>query len=255
MSFNLIISLNYDIYRFDKLDSTNSHLLKLGNDGFPEGTVVVADEQTKGRGRFGRKWEAEPLSNLLFSLLLRPKFLKRDEIFILTFAASIAVAEGIEEAAHIQTELKWPNDVLIRGKKVCGILLESSFDADRLSHVVLGIGLNVNQGSFSPEIANKATSLFLSNGKKYDRDEILFLILKKFSLIHDTLQSRNFYQVMKDWRDRSKIFGKQIKLTLAGKIIEGICDDVTDDGAIVVQTFEGLKKFTAGEITISGEIN
>ncbi len=105
MSFNLIISLNYDIYRFDKLDSTNSHLLKLGDDGFPEGTVVVADEQTKGRGRFGRKWEAEPLSNLLFSLLLRPKFLKRDEIFILTFAASIAVRKELRRL-HIPDEIE-----------------------------------------------------------------------------------------------------------------------------------------------------
>ncbi len=255
MSFNLAIDLNYDIYRFDKLDSTNSHLLKLGDEGFPEGTVVVADEQTMGRGRFGRKWEAEPLSNLLFSLLLRPNFLERDEIFILTFAASVAVAEAIEDVTHIKPELKWPNDVLVNGKKICGILLESSFDADRLSHVVLGIGLNVNQESFSPEIANKATSLSLSTGKKYDRDEILFLILKNFSLIHETLRSRDFYRIMKEWRDRAQIFGKKIKLALAGKVIEGVCDDVTDDGAIVVQTSEGLKNFTAGEITIFGETN
>jgi len=249
-SFNLLIDLNYDIYRFDKLDSTNSHLLRLGDEGFPEGTVVVADEQTVGRGRFGRNWEAEPLSNLLFSILLRPNYLDPDEIFILTFAASVAVAEAIEDTAHIKTELKWPNDVLIDGRKVCGILLESSFSANRLSHVVLGIGVNVNQEKFSAEIAGKATSLFLSTGKKYERDEILFLILKSFSLTHETLLSRNFFLVMKRWRDRSRIFGKKIKLALAGKTIEGICDDIGDDGAIIVRTSEGLQKFTAGEVTI-----
>ena len=176
--------MNYDIYRFDKLDSTNSHLLKLGDEGFPEGTVVIADEQTMGRGRFGRRWETEPLSSLLFSLLLRPKFLQPDEIFILTFAASVAVAEAIEDSVDIKPELKWPNDVLVEGKKVCGILLESSFGSRGLSHVVLGIGLNVNQAKFSPEIACKATSLFLSTGKKHDREEVFLSILKKFSLIH-----------------------------------------------------------------------
>lgn len=254
-SFNLVTSLNYDIYRFDKLDSTNSHLLKLGEDGFPEGTVVVADEQRMGRGRFGRKWEAEPLSNLLFSILLRPNFLERDEIFMLTFAASVAVAEAIEDATHMKPELKWPNDVLVNGKKICGILLESSFDAGKLTHVALGIGLNVNQKTFSPEIAAAATSVALSTGQKYDRDEILFLILQKFSSLHETLQSRNFYNIMKKWRDRSKIFGKKIKLAIADKVIEGICEDVTDDGAIMVQTLDGMKKFTSGEITVFGEIN
>jgi len=250
VSFNLLIDLNYDIYRFDKLDSTNSHLLKLGNEGFPEGTVVVADEQTMGRGRFGRKWEAEPLSNLLFSILLRPNYLNPDEIFVLTFAASVAVAEAIEDSVHIKTELKWPNDILVDSKKVCGILLESSFSASGLSHVVLGIGVNVNQEKFSAEIAGKATSLFISTGKKYERDEILFLVLKRFSLTLETLRSRNFYSVMKRWRDRSKIFGKKIKLALSGKTIEGVCDDIGDDGAIIILTADGLQKFTAGEVTI-----
>lgn len=242
--------MNYDIYRLDKIDSTNSYLLKLGDEGFPEGTAVVADEQTNGRGRFGRKWEAEPLSNLLFSLLLRPTFLLRDEVFILTFAAAVAVAEALEDVAHIQPELKWPNDVILDGKKVCGILLESSFDSDKLNHVVLGIGMNVNQMKFPLDISDKAISLSLFTGKKYDRDEILFAILNSFSSIYEVLRMRDFYSVMKRWRDRSRMFGRRIKLSLASKTFEGICYDITDEGAIVIQTPEDLQKFTAGEITI-----
>ena len=245
--------MNYDIYHFDKIDSTNSYLLKLGDDGFPEGTTVVADEQTSGRGRFGRKWEAEPLSNLLFSLLLRPSFLLRDEIFILTFAAAVAVAEALERVALVKAELKWPNDIMLNRKKACGILLESSFDSDKLKHVVLGIGLNVNQTGFSSDISDKATSLFLFTGKKFDRDEILSAILKSFSSIYEVLRARDFYSVMKRWRDRSRIFGGRIKLSLAGNTFEGICQDVTDEGEIVIQTPEGLRKFTAGEIISTGE--
>ena len=242
--------MNYEIYRFDKIDSTNSYLLKLGDEGFPEGTVVAADEQLNGRGRFGRKWEAEPVSNLLFSVLLRPNFLDRDEVFILTFAAAVAVAEALEDAALVQPELKWPNDVLLDGKKVCGILLESSFDSDDLDHVVLGIGLNVNQKTFPPEISNRATSLSSFTGKEFERDEILFTILSRLSAIYEVLRTRDFHSVMKRWRDRSKMFGKTIRVRLADKTFEGICDEVADDGSIVVQTSAGAQKFTSGEITI-----
>ncbi len=211
---------------------------------------MVADEQTAGRGRFGRNWEAEPQTNLLFSLLLRPHFLEQDEIFILTFAAAVSVTEAIEAIACVRPQLKWPNDVLLDGKKVSGILLESSFDSNRLSHVVLGIGLNVNQRKFPPAIYDVATSLSLFADKKFDRDELLFTILNNFSMIYESLQKRDFYRVMKEWRDRSIMPGKKISVNLAGKTIEGVCEDVTDDGALAVFTADGLTKFTAGEVTI-----
>jgi BirA family transcriptional regulator, biotin operon repressor / biotin---[acetyl-CoA-carboxylase] ligase len=246
--------LNYDIYRFGKIDSTNSYLLKLGDEGFPEGTVAVADEQSNGRGRFGRKWEAEPLSNLLFSILLRPNFLKRDEVFILTFSAAVAVADALEESAGLRTELKWPNDVLIDTRKVCGILLESSFEADILSHVVLGVGVNVNQTRFPEEIRGKATSLALSAGRKFDRDEILLTVLRMFSSLYEIVRAGDFYHIMKKWRERSTMFGQRITLKLADRSIEGIFDDVTDDGSLVIRTESGAQKFTAGEISISQNV-
>ena len=242
--------MNYDIYRFGKIDSTNSYLLKLGDEGFPEGTVVVADEQLSGRGRFGRKWEAEPLSNLLFSVLLRPDFLRRDEVFILTFAAAVAVGEALEDTARVRPEFKWPNDILLDGKKVCGILLESSFASDKLDHLVLGIGLNVNQKKFSHEISGHAASLSNIAGKDFDRDEILFTVLNRFASVYEVVRARDFYSVMKRWRDRVKMFGKKVRVKLADKTFEGICDEVADDGAIVIQTSTGFQKFTAGEITI-----
>lgn len=251
MVLNFGSVLNYDIYRFGKIDSTNSCLLDLGGKGFPEGTVAVADEQTAGRGRFGRVWESEPLSNLLFSILLRPEFLGRDEIFILTFAAAVAVAEGIESITGVRPELKWPNDVLIGGKKVCGILIESDFDGDALRHLVIGIGLNVNQSSFPEEIRDRAVSLLMATGKKFDREELLSTILTRFNAIYETLKAKDFYSVMKKWRERSNMFGREIKLRLAEKEFEGILEDVADDGAIVVRTSSGVLKFTAGEITTS----
>ncbi len=250
MSFNFSTSLNYDLYRFAKIDSTNGHLMKLADQGFPEGTVVVADEQFAGRGRFGRRWESEPLSNLLFSLLLRPVFLERDEIFILTFSAAVAVAEALEEVAHVKPELKWPNDVLIGGKKICGTLLETNFENDTLRYVVLGIGLNVNQKVFPPELNTKATSIAAVKGKEFDRDEILSAILNRFGKIYDSLRQRNFYEIMKRWREKTAMIGRNVRVDMAGRIFDGICDDVTDYGAIVIKTVEGLKEFTAGEITL-----
>ncbi len=244
-------TLNYDIYRFGKIDSTNTRALKLGDEGFPEGTVVVADEQDSGRGRFGRKWEAEPLSNLLFSILLRPGFLKRDEVFILTFAAAVAVAEALEKTAGVAAELKWPNDVLLDSKKVCGILLESSFEGNSLSHVVLGIGLNVNQTAFPEEIKERATSLALVTARKFDRDELLLMVLGNFASLYGTLMSGDLYPVMKKWRERMRMIGRKVTLTVADKTFEGVIDDVTDDGSLVLRMPSGLRKFTAGEISFS----
>ncbi len=243
--------MNYDIYRFGKIDSTNSYLLKLGEKGFPEGTVAVADEQTSGRGRFGRKWQAEPLSSLLFSILLRPAFLPRDEVFILTFSAAVAVADAIENVTRIQSELKWPNDILFRGKKLCGILLESNFEGDKLNYVVLGVGLNVNQTVFPEEITASAVSLSMIAGRSFDREEVLSSILFRFNENYQSLKSKDFYSIMKRWRDRSFMFGKRIKFNVAGREFEGTLDEVTDDGAISIATSSGVLKFTAGEITIS----
>ena len=248
---NFGTALNYDIYRFGKIDSTNSYLLELGDKGFPEGTVAVADEQTSGRGRFARRWEAEPLSSLLFSILLRPVFLNRDEVFILTFSASVAVAEAIEIVTGVKTELKWPNDVLIHGRKACGILLESDFEGEKLNYVVIGIGLNVNQAVFPDEIKTKAVSLSMAAGRSFEREELLSSILLRFKEVYESLKERDFYSIMKRWRDKCLMFGKRIKFSVAGKEIEGVLEEVTDDGAVSVRTSSGVLKFTAGEMTIS----
>lgn len=249
---NFGIGLNYDIYRFDRIDSTNGYLLGLGEKGFPEGTVAVADEQTAGRGRFGRRWEGEPLSSLLFSVLLRPEFLKRDEVFILTFAAAVAVAEALEKVADVKPELKWPNDVLLGGRKVCGILLESNFEGDTLKYLVLGAGLNVNQPDFPAELRDKATSLFLATHRKFDREELFSAILTQFSLVYETLKAGDFYSVMKRWRERSRMFGEKIELRVGESVIRGILEQVSDEGTLLVRTPEGTRKFTAGEISLSG---
>lgn len=243
--------MKYDTYRLGTIDSTNSYLLDLGDKGFPEGTVAVADEQTGGRGRFGRTWKAEPRSNLLFSILLRPDFLGRDEIFILSFGAAVAVAEAIESTAGVEPELKWPNDVLLGGRKVCGILVESDFEGDRLSHIVVGIGLNVNQSGFPEEIRDRAVSLSMAAGKKFDREELLSVILSRFSAVYEDLKTGDLYSVMRRWRKRSRMFGKKIRLRLADKVFEGVLDDVADDGSIQVLTPSGMLRFTAGEITTS----
>lgn len=245
------MGLDFDIYRFHEIDSTNDYLMMLGRKGFPEGVVALADYQTKGRGRFGRKWTSEESKNLLFSLLLRPTFLNIDEIFILTFAAAISVAEVVERATGMEVTLKWPNDVLLQEKKICGILLEGSFDTGILNYVVMGIGLNVNQKSFDGTLLWTATSMAIATGKEFDRDELMLSFLSHFSAIYDIVRKRDFYFLMKRWKERCKMFGKRIEVNVGDKSFTGIFEDVGDDGRLVLKTLEGIRYFNAGEVKIN----
>lgn len=169
--------LGRSFYYFEKLPSTNSYAKQLNGEGTQHGTLVLTDDQTGGRGQYDRVWKAEPGKNLTFSLVFEPQ--KAERFSLLTLACALAVSETINSCSDTKTRLKWPNDVLCEGKKLCGILTETQFSGNKLERVVIGLGVNVNQGGFEGALAEMATSLKKECGKEFKREKLLADVLQK----------------------------------------------------------------------------
>ena len=173
--------IGHKIYNLAEVDSTNTYAAKLAVDGVPDGTVVVSECQTAGRGRFGRKWESPPGVNIYLSVILRPD-IPPAETPLITLAASTALTRALRGLYNLPAAIKWPNDVLINGRKMSGILTEMSSGPDRVRHVILGVGIDVNMpaGSFPEEIRGISTSVMLELGREVDRAVLLRRFLEEF---------------------------------------------------------------------------
>ncbi|WP_421772922.1 biotin--[acetyl-CoA-carboxylase] ligase [Gracilimonas sp.] len=169
--------LGRSFYFFEELPSTNSYAKQLNGEGTQHGALVLTDDQTGGRGQYDRVWKAESGKNLTFSLVFEPQ--KAERFTLLTLACALAVSETVYSCADAEARLKWPNDVLCKGKKLCGILTETQFSGNKLERVVIGIGLNVNQNRFEGELSDKATSLKKECGKEFVREKLLADILQR----------------------------------------------------------------------------
>lgn len=238
------------LFVFDSIDSTSVCARTLAEAGTGDGAVVFADHQTSGRGRLGRLWVSDPGTNLLFSVLLRPP-LRRDQSAFLTFYAAASVAKALETVTGRSTECKWPNDVLLNGKKCCGILLENSFAQDRLDFSIIGIGLNVNQREFDDELSLRATSLVRELNVEFDRKQLLQRILEEMDQFYPEVKEGHFNRVMKFWNDRCSMFGKNVKISQSGKQISGTAVGLSADGGLVLKTTHGETTFYAGDVTVS----
>jgi len=234
---------------FETIDSTNTYAKTLAGKGAEEGTVVLADSQTSGRGRFGRTWFAEPEDSLLFTIIIRPTF-STDKIGLLPFFAAAGIAIAVETATGLKCECKWPNDILVHEKKNCGILMESSFQNNRLEYAIIGIGLNVNQLNFSGNLQDRATSLRKECGIEFDRRKIFCQIMSSMESLYTDVSRGNFDTVLMEWKARAAIFGKQIRLAQTANVIEGIAVALADDGGLIVKTGSGRRVFHAGDVTM-----
>lgn len=237
------------IYAFDTIDSTNTYAKLLTSGGCSEGTLVIAEEQSQGRGRAGRSWFSEKGNNLTFSIILKPK-IKPDSIGIISLYASLAVAQSIENIAHLIPECKWPNDVLLDGKKVCGILSDGVFDNGQLSYAIVGIGINVNQTAFPDEIIKTATSLSLSTGKNYNRVEVLAVVIGQLEILYDKILLGQLGEILVSWKKYCSLFGKKITIDQQGAVVSGTVITIGDDGGLILQIDGIEKKIFAGDITI-----
>jgi biotin-[acetyl-CoA-carboxylase] ligase BirA-like protein len=239
------------IIYYDKTVSTNVDAIRLAGNGAEEGTVVIADEQTGGRGRFDRAWLSPAGKNILLSVILRPR-LDPSRLFQLTMIASLAVVHAIGEVAGIVSMIKWPNDVYIGHRKVCGILTEMGLNDRSLSYAVVGMGINVNA---HPELTGKnevqATSIAGELGRKISRSAIVCALLAEMDRRYRMLAEGEGAAIRSDWIRLSLILGKPVMVSDAGRSIEGVAESFDEDGCLILQAGDGSrKKITSGDVTL-----
>jgi BirA family biotin operon repressor/biotin-[acetyl-CoA-carboxylase] ligase len=241
-----------DIHVFEQTTSTNDVIEKLARDGVKEGAVVFAESQTKGRGRLGRKWISPERKGLWFSVLLRPD-LRPQETTQLTVASATALRRAIESETGLRPEIKWPNDIVIGGKKVAGILTELSAELDKVRHVILGIGVDVNLGAgeFPPELRKLATSLKIESGRPISRAELATTILRELDSDYARICGGSFAAVADEWQEHCKTIGRQVTIQIGERRIRGRAESLDDDGALLLRTDHGrLERITGGDVTL-----
>ena len=237
-------SIAREILVFEETSSTNDVAAKLGRQGHPGGLAIFAERQTAGRGRFGRRWVSAGHEGLWFSLLLRPE-IPPAHWPRLTTCAGVAVAAAVGPMARI----KWPNDVLVGGKKIAGILIESTTDDAGRPFAIVGIGVNVNQTEFPPELADRASSLRLSFGRAMDRATFAATLLMEIDHRLSTLAT-DFPAILAETTRRSEILGNWIQLHAGTEIFEGVAEAFDADGNLRLRLGDGtLRTMTAGEIS------
>ncbi len=247
-------ALGRNIRHVSETTSTNTLAAEWGAAGAPEGAVVVADFQTAGRGRLGRTWLAAPGENATFSVVLRPG-LPPERLGLLTLAASLGVAEAVGDAAPgLAPRIKWPNDIYVQNRKCCGMLLESSLGAGadvRAAVVILGIGLNVNQTRFAPELARTAISLRLASGREVSRAAVLAAVLNRFEPWYAALREGRMEGITQAYEERMLGLGGPMTLHYVGtdRVFTGIARGVTAEGALRLETPTGEHTFISGEVT------
>ena len=238
------------IHHFHIIDSTNSKAYELALNGAEEGEVVIAESQKKGKGRLGREWFSPLFSNLYLSVILRPK-IPPYRASLITLMAAVATADAIQNFSSLEPLIKWPNDILLRAKKVAGLLNEIHSEMDRIHFVILGIGVNLNtdRKMFAREIREVATSLKIEMGQAISRKTFLPCLLQELEKWYEIFLKEGANPVLKAWRDRAQIKGRPVKVTSFGETLVGIAIDVDSDGALILETEHGeQKRVVAGDV-------
>lgn len=233
--------------------STNADAFHLAEEGAAEGTVVLADSQSGGKGRRGRIWASPAGVNLYCSVVLRPAIMPH-EAPQLTFLSAVAVARAIEHTTKLTPEIKWPNDLLIAGKKVAGLLNEMSAETDGINFVVLGIGVNLNMTArqFPPDLRQPATSLLIESGAQVDRSHFAVIMLNELDRLYSDFLRHGFAPVREEWQQRCNARGRRILVTDSGtECTGGMFAGIDSDGALLLKTDDGqLQRITCGDVRI-----
>jgi len=245
-----------NIIFLNETDSTNTRAKELAAQGAPEGTLVIAEKQTEGRGRRGRSWFSPPGGGIYFSLILRP-VISPGETPKITLMTAVVLAETLISLMKLKLRIKWPNDILVNGKKLAGILTEISTEMDAVNYIIVGLGLNVNTQfeQFPQDIKGNATSILIENGKQFPRVKLIQHYLKLYEIYYDMFKNNDFEPIMKRWRELADIIGKQIRVDVIGKTHIGKVVDVDNDGVLILKDDQGrLQRIFSGDVTLARQI-
>jgi len=241
-----------DVRVFQETQSTNDVAEKLARDGVREGVVVFAESQTRGRGRLGRKWVSPARKGLWFSVLLRPN-LRPQAATQLTVAAATALVRAIREHTGLLAEIKWPNDILIRGKKVAGVLTELSAELDHVKYIILGIGVDVNLAAsdLPADVRKIATSLKIEAGQAFRRADLAAAILRELDCDYERIRNQEFAAIADEWEKQCSTLGHRVAIQIGERTLEGRAESLDDDGALLLRTDHGhLERIIGGDVTL-----
>ena len=240
-----------DIRVFQETTSTNDVVEKLARDGVKEGVAVFAESQTRGRGRMGRKWVSPPGKGLWFSVLLRPGLLPQ-ETTRLTIASATALRRAIAEHTGLQAEIKWPNDLLLSGKKIAGILTELNAELDHVRYVILGVGVDVNlvTSDFPEAVRPLATSLKIASGRAMNRPGLAVAILREFDRDYARVCSGQFVTVANEWEEHCTTLGREVSIRIGQREVRGRAESLSPEGELLVRTEHGrLERVGGGDVS------
>jgi BirA family transcriptional regulator, biotin operon repressor / biotin---[acetyl-CoA-carboxylase] ligase len=228
------------LHLYDRIESTNTAALAMAEAGAPEGTVILADSQTQGRGRMGRVWHSPPDVNLYLSIIFRPEC-AAIRIGLWSLGAAVAVARAIEENLTLPARLKWPNDILVHNKKISGLLMESATQSGRSKHIILGIGLNVNltREALPESLRSSVTSLREECGRQMDRVEILQRLLEQIELHYDNFRTTPAQGILEGYAALSETLGQTVRVSEMNRTWTGNVMGFTPEGALVLQKPDG----------------
>lgn len=243
--------LGSEIYYFSEIGSTNDEAKKKAVAGCPEGTLVITETQLGGRGRLSRGWFSPVAKGLWFSVVLRPPF-PPQEAPKCTLMAAVALNRAIRDVTGIPCGIKWPNDILCNGRKLVGILTEMSAEMDAINHIVIGMGINVNidAAEIPPELKTIATSVSIETGAEVSRIDLFIKVLERLEEIYLQVKTGGFSVVLDAWRLESITLGHMVNVIGLDKSFVGKAIDIDNDGALLVETEQGVERVLAGDVSI-----
>lgn len=231
------------------VDSTNEECKRLAAGGEKEGTLVIAEEQTGGKGRRGRPWKSEKGGGIWMSIILRPQ-ISPWNVSSITLAAGLAVSKAVKDITELEAGIKWPNDIYINGKKVCGILTEMSAQIQQVDFAVVGIGINANTQYFPSELENIACSLYTETNVKFERNKIIASVWENFEKLYDVFKEKGFGAIKKEYEENCVNIGKRVRI-IAEDGYEAEAVGINDSGELLVKTDSGeIKTVFSGEVSI-----
>lgn len=241
------------IIYLDSTSSTNTYAKQTAEKPFKEGTVIIAEEQTAGKGRLGRQWVSPNGKGIWMSILLKPDVLPADAPK-LTIAAAYAVVKALWSCCRLEAGIKWPNDIVAGGRKLCGILTEMSAEGDEIKSVVIGIGINANldKEDFGPEVSGMATSIKLETGGAVSRKALIAEVLNEFEKVYEAFSEEgSIKSFLPEYKAKSAVLGKEIRVIGKREEITGLAVDISEEGHLVVRLGDGiLKEIMSGEVSV-----